>query len=59
MKSIKNTVTYSMVEEEARYLSTKLCNTMYAIERNETLYTSMSREEGKILCGFRMGNKVI
>lgn len=55
--SIKTTVTFKMMQEEARYLSVKLQNTTYVILRNNSLIISLSKEDkGEILCSYNFGN---
>jgi hypothetical protein len=54
---IQDTLTYKLVCEEARELSWKLQNTMYVIYRNKSLFVSMSKEEGQILCSWNFGNQ--
>jgi hypothetical protein len=56
--NIKESITFKMVNEEARELSTKLCNRMYVCLKNRTLYVSMVKE-GKVLSGWDFGNKII
>jgi len=56
--SITATLTYKLVEEEARELSWKLQNVIYVIQKGNTLYTSMSKENGNVLCAFNLGNKI-
>ena len=57
INEIKNTVTFEMVCEEARELSTKLQNTIYVIQSDNTLYTSLSND-GNVLCAYNFGNKI-
>jgi len=54
---IQDTLTYKLVCEEARELSTKLQNTMYVIHRNNSLFISMSKESGQVLCSWNFGNQ--
>lgn len=56
--NIKETATYKLVSEEARYLSMKLQNKIFIIQRGDTLYTSLSKEEGIILSVWNLGNEV-
>jgi len=58
LKSITTTVTFEMVNEEARELSVKLANTMYVIKRGNSLYTTMAKEEGEVLATWKAGNKI-
>jgi hypothetical protein len=58
MESIKNTLTYKMVSEEARELSWKLQNTIYVVCSGKALYTTLNSEKGKVLCAYNLGNKV-
>jgi hypothetical protein len=57
-KDIKKSITFKMVNEEARELSVKMCNKMYVCQINNTLYVRMSKE-GKVLSGWDFGNKII
>ena len=55
---IQDSITYKLICEEARELSTKLQNTMYVIYRNNTLFTSMNQYVGgQVLCSFDFGNQ--
>jgi len=56
IKNIKETLTYKFVSEEARELSWKLQNTIYVIYRGNGLVTTLSKEEGIILCAWSFGN---
>lgn len=67
INEIKNTVTCKMVIEEARELSCKLKNTIYVIQKNNTLYTLLSNDRNvleeikgkfKILGSYKLGNKI-
>jgi hypothetical protein len=55
--NIIDTVTYNLVSDEARQLSWKLQNTIYVIQRGNSLFTTLSKEEGIILCSWNLGNK--
>jgi len=57
-QDIKKSITFKMVNEEARELSIKMCNRMYVCQINNTLYVRMS-QEGKVLSGWDFGNKII
>jgi hypothetical protein len=54
--NIKESLTYKLVSEEARELSWKLQNTIFIIQKGNTLYTSMSRDKGTILSSWSFGN---
>lgn len=56
---IKTTLTFKMVNNEARELSWKLLNKIYVIQRGNSLITSMKKEEGIILSIWEMGNNII
>jgi hypothetical protein len=56
---IKTTLTFKMVNDEARELSWKLLNKIYVIQRGNSLITSMKKEEGIILSIWEMGNNII
>jgi hypothetical protein len=56
--NITETISYKLVEEEARELSWKLQNVIYVIQKGNSLYTTMSKEDGNVLCGFNLGNKI-
>ena len=56
---IQNTVTYKMVCEEARELSVKWCNVLYVLQKGNTLFTSLVKEKGTILCAYNLGNLII
>jgi hypothetical protein len=58
-QNIKETVTFKIVNEEAREFSTKYQNTMYVILRNNSLITSMSKEEGEVLSAWSFGNQIV
>jgi hypothetical protein len=58
LKKIRKEFTYKLVEEEARELSWKLRNIIYVIQKGNTLYTSMSKENGNVLCAYKLGNKI-
>lgn len=58
-QKIQETLQYKLVCEEARELSWKLQNTIYVIYRNNSLITSMSIEDGELLCSFSFGNQTI
>jgi hypothetical protein len=58
-EKIKQTVTFKMVNEEARELSWKYCNKMYVILRNNSLITSMSKDDGEVLSAWSFGNQLI
>ena len=55
---IKSTLTYKMVAEEARELSWKLQNTIYVIQKGNSLYTALNLDNGKVLCAFKLGNEI-
>ena len=55
---IKNTLTYKLVEQQARELSTKTTNTIYVIYRNKSLITSLIQEEGQLLSTFFLGSEI-
>ncbi len=57
--NITETITFKMVDDEARKLSVKLVNTMYVIQRNNSLYTTMVKEDGVVLSAWNFGNKII
>jgi len=57
--NIKETLSYKLVSEEARELSWKLQNTIYVIQRHNTLITSLSRENGIIISSWSFGNQTI
>lgn len=57
--NITKTLTFKMVNDEARELSCKLLNRMYVIQRGNSLITSMKKEEGIILSIWEMGNNII
>lgn len=57
-KSLKNTVTFNMANNEARELSTKLRNKMYVMKKNNTIYTTVGKGEGTVLAIWDMGNKI-
>lgn len=59
--NIKNTLTYQMVEEQARETSWKLQNTIYVILSGNTLYQTLSptaHKNGKVLCAYKLGNEI-
>jgi hypothetical protein len=56
--NIKETLSYKLVSEEARYLSMKMQNTIFIIQRGSTLFTSLSKEEGVILSSWNLGNQI-
>jgi hypothetical protein len=56
--NIKETLSYKLVLEEARYLSMKMQNTIFVIQRGSTLFTSLSREKGNILSVWNLGNQI-
>ncbi len=58
IKNIKETLTYKFVSEEARELSWKLQNTIYVIYRSNGLVTTLSKEEGIILCAWSFENAI-
>jgi hypothetical protein len=58
-QKIQETLQYKLVCDEARELSWKLQNTIYVIYRNNSLITSMSIEDGELLCSFSFGNQTI
>ena len=58
MNAIEQTITYNLVKDEARQLSWKLQNTIYVIKKGNTLYTSMSKEDGIVLTSFNFGNEI-
>ena len=55
---IKTTLTYKMVEQEARELSCKLDNTIYVIQRGNTLYTTLNLDNSKVLCAYKLGKQI-
>lgn len=56
--TIENTTTFKLVAEEARELSWKLQNTVYVIQKGNTLFTSLNYDNGNILCAYKLGNKI-
>jgi hypothetical protein len=56
--NITETLSYKLVLEEARYLSMKMQNTIFVIQRGSTLFTSLSREKGNILSVWNLGNQI-
>jgi hypothetical protein len=58
LNNIQQTVTFQMACDEARELSWKYLNTIHVIYRNNSLITSMSKEDGQVLCSFKLGNKI-
>lgn len=59
MKNITQTITFKMVNDEARQLSWKLQNTIYVIQRGNSLFSTMAKEEGKVLSIWKFGNNII
>lgn len=57
-QNIKETATYKMVDNEARELSVTTQNIMYVILRNNSLITSMSKEDGIVLSAWDFGNPI-
>jgi hypothetical protein len=55
--NIKETLTYKFVSDEARQLSWKLQTTIYVIQKGNSLFTTLSIEEGVILCSYNLGNE--
>lgn len=53
-----NSLTLKLVSDEARELSTKLQNTVYVIRSNNTLYTTLSKGGGTVLCVYKLGNEL-
>jgi hypothetical protein len=51
-------IAYKLIKEEARELSWKLQNTIYVIYRNNSFFTTMSKEKGHVLCAFNLGNEI-
>ena len=56
--TIKNTTTFKLVSEEARELSWKLQNTIYVIQKGNTLYTSLNSDNVNVLCAYKLGNEI-
>lgn len=54
--NIRETLSFKLASEEARELSWKLQNTIFIIQKGNTLYTSMSRDKGTILSSWSFGN---
>lgn len=57
-KTLKGTLTYKMVSDEARELSMKLQNTVHVIQMGNTLFSTLSKNKGIVLCSFNMGNPI-
>jgi hypothetical protein len=57
--NIKETLTLKLVNDEARELSWKLQNTIYVIQRGNSLITTMTKESGLILSIWEFGNNII
>ena len=57
-KTLKGTLTYKMVSDEARELSMKLQNTVHVIQMGNTLFSTLSKKKGIVLCSFNMGNPI-
>jgi hypothetical protein len=55
--NIKETLTYKFVSDEARELSWKLQTTIYVIQKGNSLFTTLSIEEGIILSSWKLGNE--
>ena len=57
-QDIKKTISYQLVEDEAREFSIKYQNTFYVIYINNTLFVSLRKEEGTILSVWNLGNPI-
>jgi hypothetical protein len=56
MNNIKNTISFQLINEEARELSWKIQNTIYVIKKGDSLFNCLSIEDGEILAIWKQGS---